>query len=197
MAHTAPPTPTRRRLEFGFGLLLLLVGVSVAVVAVLALNHPAGQQAAGASETGRSAGSTSALVSTPAASSASPSRSAASTSDTASSSDASSSPASSQGGAGSAAGSGKLPLIVLNNTSDTPASVAADRFRQAGWTVSDVSTFTGGILSTAAYYDPDVAGADAAASELQQQFPAIHRVKPKFQGLPEGPIVVVLTSDYS
>jgi len=94
-------------------------------------------------------------------------------------------------------GSGKLPLIVLNNTSDTPAGVAADRFRQAGWTVTDISTFEGAILSTAAYYDPNVSGADSAAKELQQQFPAIHRVKPKFDGLPEGPIVVVLTSDYS
>ena len=88
-------------------------------------------------------------------------------------------------------------MIVLNNTSATPASVAADRFRQAGWTVSDVSTFYGDILSTAAYYDPNVAGANSAATELQQEFPAIHRVKPKFDGLPAGPIVVVLTSDYS
>jgi hypothetical protein len=95
------------------------------------------------------------------------------------------------------AGSGKLPLIVLNNTSNTSAGVAADRFSQAGWTVTDTSTFEGDILSTAAYYDPNVAGAQAAATELQQEFPAIHRVKPKFDGLPDGPIVVVLTSDYS
>ncbi len=196
MAHTAPPTPTKRRLEFAFGLLLLLVGVSIAVVAVMALNHPASQQAA-ASETGRSIGSTSAPASTPAASATAPTRSAASTPDASSSPSVSQDGPGATAGSGSTAGSGKLPLIVLNNTSDTPASVAADRFRQAGWTVSDVSTFTGGILSTAAYYDPDVAGAEAAATELQRQFPAIHRVKPKFDGLPDGPIVVVLTSDYS
>jgi hypothetical protein len=104
---------------------------------------------------------------------------------------------SSSADAGSASGGGKLPLIVLNNTSQTPGSVAADRFEKAGWTVTDISTFSGGILSTAAYYDPDVAGAAAAAEELQREFPAIHRVKQKFQGLPEGPIVVVLTGDYS
>ncbi len=186
MAHTAPPTPTRRRLELAFGVLLLLVGASVAAIAVLALNHPAGDQAA-ASVTRRPAGTSSTAGSpTSKPTTARPTATASSTE-----------PAGSPSGTGSVAGSGKLPLIVLNNTSDTPASVAADRFRQAGWTVTGISTFTGGILSTAAYYDPDVSGASAAATELQQEFPAIHRVKPKFQGLPEGPIVVVLTNDYS
>lgn len=184
MAHTAPPTPVRRRLEFVFGVVLLLVGVSVAAIAVLALSHPASQQAA-ASET-RHAATTHAPSAAQASASTSTSASAGSTAaDT------------TAGGTNSVAGSGKLPLIVLNNTSDTPAGVAADRFRQAGWTVTDISTFEGDILSTAAYYDPNVAGADAAARQLQQQFPAIHRVKPKFDGLPEGPIVIVLTSDYS
>jgi len=32
---------------------------------------------------------------------------------------------------------------------------------------------------------------------LQQQFPAIKRVKERFAELPPGPIVIVLTSDYS
>jgi len=188
VAHTAPPTPVRRRLEFVFGVVLLLVGVSVAAIAVLALNNPATQQAAAsvtrhtAASSNSAAGSPTAQppASTPASTSASPTAS-----------------ADSAGGTNSVTGSGKLPLIVLNNTSDTPAGVAADRFRQAGWTVTDISTFEGAILSTAAYYDPNVSGADSAAQELQQQFPAIHRVKPKFDGLPEGPIVVVLTSDYS
>jgi hypothetical protein len=182
VAHTAPPTPTRRRFELAFGVVLLLVGVSVAAIAVLALNHPAGDQAA-ASVTRHPAG-TSSTVGSP------------TSTPTTVVNSATPSPTDSAGTA-SVAGSGKLPLIVLNNTSDTPASVAADRFRQAGWTVTDLSTFTGAILSTAAYYDPDVSGAKAAATELQQEFPAIHRVKPKFQGLPEGPIVVVLTNDYS
>jgi len=187
VAHTAPPTHTRRRVELAFGVLLLLVGVSVAAIAVLALNHPAADQAA-ASVTRHTAGASSNPVSpsNPVSSVTSP-VSPASTPAASSSADAN----------GSVAGSGKLPLIVLNNTSNTPASVAADRFQQAGWTVTDTSTFDGDILSTAAYYDPNVSGADAAAAELQREFPAIHRVKPKFDGLPDGPIVVVLTSDYS
>ena len=36
------------------------------------------------------------------------------------------------------------------------------------------------IVSTCAYYDPNVAGAKAAAQALQQQFPTIKRVVPKF-----------------
>jgi hypothetical protein len=188
VAHTAPPTPIRRRLELTFGVLLLLVGVSVAAIAVLALNHPASQQAA-ASVTRLPAGTL--------PTSASPSGAPASTNPASTGSVSTGSAAGLTGDTASVASSSRLPLIVLNNTSDTPASVAADRFRQAGWTVTDISTFEGDILSTAAYYDPDLPGAESAATQLQQEFPAIHRVKPKFPGLPDGPIVVVLTSDYS
>jgi hypothetical protein len=159
----------------------------VAILAVVALNSPAGQQAAGASERHP-------IINPPSVPTSSAGRSPAAS---ASASPSGSATNSTSADAGSASGGGKLPLIVLNNTSQTPGSVAADRFEKAGWTVTDISTFSGGILSTAAYYDPDVAGAAAAAEELQREFPAIHRVKQKFQGLPEGPIVVVLTGDYS
>ena len=175
MAHTAPPSKPRRRLEPILGALLVVVGVAVAALAVTALNHPNGRLAARASQSV----STSSAASHPASSPApSPTHSQVS---------ATSSPA----------GSGRLPLIVLNNTSQVSASTAAQRFEQGGWTVTDTSTFDGSILSTAVYYDPDVSGAQAAAEALQQQFPAIKRVKAKFDGLPAGPIVVVLTSDYS
>lgn len=192
MAHTAPPTPIRRRLELVFGVVLLLVGVSVAAIAVLALHHPASQQAA-ASENQHLATTPNNPGSTATSSASTPASSGSSDSTASDNSTASGNSA----GGSSVAGSGKLPLIVLNNTSNTPASVAADRFRQSGWTVTDISTFEGAILSTAAYYDPNVSGAQSAATELQREFPAIHRVKPKFDGLPDGPVVVVLTSDYS
>jgi hypothetical protein len=91
-----------------------------------------------------------------------------------------------------------LPLIVLSNTgSETPADTAASRFRASGWTVSTTGSFEGAILSTAAYYDPASDGSMAAALALQKQFPAIQRVKPRFEGLPNGPVIVVVTSDYS
>jgi cytoskeletal protein RodZ len=184
MAHTAPSSGPRRHLEPIFGLLLVLVGAAVAIVAVTALHHPNGRLAASASQTQTSSSS-------PASASSKPKSSAPKSSQAASPTASHSTPSSSP------AGGGRLPLVVLNNSSTTTASTAADRFQQAGWTVTDTSTFEGSILSTAAYYDPNVAGAQAAAEALQQQFPAIKRVKEKFDGLPGGPIVVVLTSDYS
>jgi hypothetical protein len=63
--------------------------------------------------------------------------------------------------------------------------------------VTRFDNYQNDILSTCAYYDPSVDGAEAAAQALQQQFPAIKRVKPRFAELPSGPIVVVLTPDYS
>jgi LytR cell envelope-related transcriptional attenuator len=100
--------------------------------------------------------------------------------------------------AASDTGSPATPLIVLDNTGrPAVAHGAARRFEQAGWTVADTGTFDGDILSTAAYYDPAVDGAQAAADALKAQFPVIQRVRPRFDGLPRGPIVVVLSYDYS
>ncbi len=56
---------------------------------------------------------------------------------------------------------------------------------------------TNDILSTCAYYDPSDPANEAAAQQLQQQFPEIKRVKERFAELPPGPIIVVLTTDYS
>ncbi|HZC72934.1 MAG TPA: LytR C-terminal domain-containing protein [Jatrophihabitans sp.] len=97
-----------------------------------------------------------------------------------------------------------VPLIVLNNTTTTGlAAQAAQRFEGGGWTVTSVSNYQNSILSTCAYYDPAVTGAKAAATALQRQYPTIKRVAPRFapdpgaEPLPAGPIVVVLTPDYS
>jgi LytR cell envelope-related transcriptional attenuator len=93
---------------------------------------------------------------------------------------------------------GSVPLVVLNNTT-TPnlARDAARRFEGAGWNVTTFEEdYRNDILSTAAYYDPEVPGAKAAATALQEQFPTIKRVVPKFAGMPAGPVVVVLTTDY-
>ncbi len=91
-----------------------------------------------------------------------------------------------------------VPLVVLNNTTTAGlAKQAAQRFRAGGWTVTSSGNLTNNIISTCAYYDPATAGAKAAAKALQAQFPTIKRVEPKFTGLPSGPVVVVLTPDYS
>lgn len=168
---------------------MLLVGAGLVVVTVVALNHPSGRQAASASTPTRPTTSTSSTSASPTptrTSSQPPATTPATTSAAPTTSASSSSP-----------GVAKLPLIVLNNASSTPGSVAAQRFEAGGWTVSDVSTFSGDILNTAVYYDPNVPGSQAAGQALQQQFPVIKRVKAKFDGLPAGPLVVILDSDYS
>jgi hypothetical protein len=95
--------------------------------------------------------------------------------------------------------------VILNDTT-TPnlARDASTRFEGGGWNVTTYDeNYSNLISSTVAYYDPDVAGAKTAAEALQKQYPTIKRVAPRFapasggDPLPAGPIVVVLTSDYS
>jgi LytR cell envelope-related transcriptional attenuator len=91
-----------------------------------------------------------------------------------------------------------VPLVVLNNTTISGlAERAAQRFEDAGWTVTRFGNYQNDILSTCAYYDPSVPGAERAANALQREFPAIKRVKERFPELPSGEVVVVLTPDYS
>ena len=94
--------------------------------------------------------------------------------------------------------SSRPAVIVLNNSGAAGlAATAVARLTRGGWTASNGGNFSGDILSTVAYYDPNVAGAQSAATALQAQFPAIKRVKARFDGLPQGPIILVLTTDYS
>jgi LytR cell envelope-related transcriptional attenuator len=91
-----------------------------------------------------------------------------------------------------------VPLIVLNNTTvQGLAAQAAQRFEAGGWTVRNFDNYSNDIASTCAYYDPSDPEAKPAAEALQAQFPAIRRVKEKFSELPAGPVVVVLTPDYT
>ena len=105
----------------------------------------------------------------------------------------------SSGGAASHHAAGSQPLVVLNDT--TIANLARDaaaRFERGGWRVTSYDeNYRNSIISTCAYYDPAVNGAFAAARALQRQFPTIRRVLARFAQLPQGPVVVVLTSDYA
>jgi hypothetical protein len=151
----------------------------VAVVAIVALREPTGH--------GATALSAKATVATTAKRSPTPTRRASSSSSSSKATDSHS---------GSAVKN--VPLIVLNNTTTLGlAHQAAQRFEHGGWTVTHYDNLRNEILSTCAYYDPNVAGAKAAATALQAQYPTIKRVEPKFVGLPSGPVVVVLTPDYS
>ena len=91
-----------------------------------------------------------------------------------------------------------VPLVVLNNSSVVGlAAQAAQQFENGGWSVTRIADLQNEILSPCAYYDPSAENARTAAKALQRQFPGIARVKPKFPQLPSGPIVVVLTADYT
>jgi hypothetical protein len=186
MVHLAPLPPWRRRAQRIVGSLLAVLGVVVLVIAIIALRQPNGHQAA--LHTSAVADSSSTGSSAPAPSSTPPT------------SPSSSSPAAPTSTTPTVSTDPlkAIPLIVLNNTNKTGlADTAAGRFRAGGWTVTSTGNLVNTIASTVAYYDPSVADAQAAATALQAQFPAIKRVVAKFSGLPAGPIIVVLTSDYS
>jgi len=162
--------------------MLLVAGLALAYLAVSALG------AAGSRSAGATLPSTAAQRLAPAAG----------FSDNSGSTPATQGTHSTPGGAAAPAATTGVALVVLDNTGRPDvARSATERFEQAGWTVTDTSTFDGDILSTAAYYDPSAAGAQAAAEALQTQFPQIQRVRPKFDGLGSGAVIVVLTYDYS
>lgn len=164
------------------------LGVAVLVVALIALRQP--------KQTATQAGPTSAAGGSSPASSGG--HSSASSGGSPSASHATSGSAGSGTGSASTAAIGSQPLIVLNNTTTTGlAAQAARRFERGGWTVTSYGNLTNTILSTAAYYDPSIAGAKQAAEALQAQYPTIKRVVPRFPELPAGPVIVVLTPDYS
>ena len=179
MSHLAPRSPGRWRIDRAVGVVLTIVGLGVAAVALIALQRPGGRQAS--SETGP----VTASLPASAARSARPSSARPRTT-----------PAHVIPPAPALAS--PLPLIVLNNTASAGAqNVAQQEFEKGGWTVSYVSTLDNQILSTCVYYDPAIPNALAAARRLQQQFPTIKRVVPRFAELPPGPLVVVLTSDFA
>jgi hypothetical protein len=183
MTSREPSPPNRRRIDRISGGVLAVLGIAVAVVALVALRHPNGRQAKPVSLRTQ----TSTVTATPPTSTKTVTKSPTPSGSTTGSSTGS-----------STATAHPVPLIVLNSTTVTGlADTAKQRFVAGGWTVTSTGNIVNDIISTCAYYDPNTAGAEAAAEQLQQQFPAIKRVKEKFSGLPDGPIVVVLTTDYS
>jgi hypothetical protein len=182
MTSREPPPPNRRRIDRISGSVLAVLGIAVAVVALIALRHPNGRQAKPVALRT----STSTVTATPPTSTKTVTKSPSPSKHPTTAS-------------GSSTSTGHpIPLVVLNSTTTTGlAETAKQRFEQGGWTVTSTNNIVNDILSTCAYYDPNTPGAQQAAEQLQQQFPAIKRVKEKFSDLPAGPIVVVLTRDYS
>jgi hypothetical protein len=166
-----------------------VIGVVVAIVAILALREPNGHQA--------TAGSATRTVTTgpssPARSSTTPTKPTKSTSSSASSSSSTTT--------GAPDADKSVPLVVLNDSDISQlAADTAQQFENDGWTVTEHGNIPSGItdvISTCAYYDPAIGQAQQAAEALQREYPDIKRVKPKFDGLPDGPVVVVLTDRVS
>ncbi|MDT4981797.1 MAG: hypothetical protein QOG07_3676 [Pseudonocardiales bacterium] len=179
----------RQRRERLAGVFLAVLGIGVLIIAIFALRSPNGHgkvAATGTTTTQPAAKTTpksTALATTPRATpTVTPTKT----------------PAVTPTATTSQPAAGTLPLVVLNNTKVAGlAAQAKARFESGGWTVTSTGNLVNNIASTCAYYDPAVAGAQAAAQALQTQFPTIKRVMPKFAELPTGPVVVVLTSDYS
>jgi LytR cell envelope-related transcriptional attenuator len=186
MTSRVPTPPNRRRFDRVGGSVLAVIGVVVAVVAIIALQHPNGRQAKPVSLKTSTVTATATQTTTK-----SPPASRTST--------RTAPPPSHTGGSStSTSSSHSIPLVVLNSTTiQGLAETAKQQFEAGGWTVTSTDNIVNDIISTCAYYDPSDPANEQAAMQLQQQFPSIKRVKEKFSELPAGPIVVVLTSDYS
>ena len=94
----------------------------------------------------------------------------------------------------------RFPLTVQNNSVQPGlADQAAGRFAAAGWPVALVGNFAGRIPSTTVYYAPGDTAQQRSAQALAGEFPGIHRVMPRYSGLPPTPpgLVVVLTQDWT
>lgn len=91
----------------------------------------------------------------------------------------------------------RVPLRVYNNsTVQGLAARAADGFRSAGWTVSEIGGYQGRLLESAAYYRPGT-DEEAAAKALAAEFGLA--AKPRFaeiQGAHPG-VIVILIKDYA
>jgi hypothetical protein len=182
----------RQQRERIAGLLVVGLGIAVLLVAVLALREPSGHVSTVAHKSASSVAKQSGA--SPSSKSSTARRSATEARSTTSNSSSTSSTSSTRTGAAAKA----VPLVVLNNTTiHGLAAEAAQRFETGGWTVTSSGNLTNEILSTCAYYDDSDPQAKSAAEALMAQYPTIKRVQPKFPELPAGPVVVVLTPDYS
>jgi len=86
-------------------------------------------------------------------------------------------------------------LAVLNNSRVKElAAQVAPRFEAKGWRVTQVGNFNQSqIPVTTVFYS---SGRKAQAQQLQEQFPGIRDVRPRFAGLPDDQLTVILTRDY-
>jgi hypothetical protein len=109
-------------------------------------------------------------------------------------------PAAAAGGrTGGSAGAGtvRAPLRVYNNSLiQGLAAQAKSDFEARGWTVTNISGYSGGnIAQSTAYFRPGTAE-ESAAQELGREFGL--RVEPRFPGIEQSTdgVIVIVTEDY-
>jgi LytR cell envelope-related transcriptional attenuator len=87
-----------------------------------------------------------------------------------------------------------LPVYVLNQTTrDGLAAEVAEDIESAGWSVSKVSWWRGVVPSTTVYYP---SGYEEAAQALSAAFPAIGRIRPRVEPMPDDALTVILCKEY-
>jgi len=90
-----------------------------------------------------------------------------------------------------------VPLRVYNNSLiQGLAAQAKSDFEAKGWTVTNISGYSGGnIGQSTVYYRPGTAE-ESAAQELGREFGL--RVEPRFPGIEQstGGVIVIVTEDY-
>ena len=191
----------RTRRDITAALVPALLAVVAVAALIIAINVWRGQESddnLGRSTTAGTSSSAS-QSGTPSASASASAANAAERSDDPSSSDQ---PSSSDPSASDPSGSDEpsdgasqdIGVVVLNQTSRGGlASVAADRLRARGWTVTGVGNFTGIVPATTVYYPP---GAEVAAQAAAESLPTPARTRPRFGNLSTSRLTVVVTDNY-
>ena len=86
-------------------------------------------------------------------------------------------------------------VTVLNNSRITGlANQSAAVLRDGGWAVAGVGNYTGRVPVTTVFFAD---GRESAAHALADAFPSVQRVLPRLDDLPDGGLIVVVTSDFA
>src|SRR5450756_1608106 len=86
-------------------------------------------------------------------------------------------------------------VTVLNNSRITGlANQSAAVLRDGGWAVAGVGNYTGRVPVTTVFFAD---GRESQAHALADAFPSVQRVLPRLDDLPDGGLIVVVTSDFA
>lgn len=91
----------------------------------------------------------------------------------------------------------KAPLTVVNaSAAGGLAARGRDAFVGAGWEVAEIGNYTAELKTTTVFYPDGDVNAQAAATNLQKQFPKITKLEVSPPTFPYTGVVVVMTGDW-